>query len=152
VAWWPSFYELKKGIGCEMCEQGRPEETEYGVRIRAGEHSDSYLQKAGFTRGYCVVIWRGRHVVEPTELTDEEAASYWLDIVRVGRALETHLQPVKLNFELLGNGLPHLHAHVVPRYAEDPRPGWPLEFEENPEPRDDAELRADAEALRALLR
>jgi len=25
--------------------------------------------------------------------------------------------PVTLNFYVLGNGLPHLHAHVVPRYA-----------------------------------
>jgi len=57
-----------------MCGQGRPEETEYGVRILAGEVSDAYLQKAGVQRGYSIVIWRGRHVAEPTELDHEEAA------------------------------------------------------------------------------
>ena len=135
-----------------MCAQGRPEEDEYGARIFAGEVSDAYLQKAGVQRGYSVVIWRGRHVAEPTELTEQEASAYWLEVLRVGRALEAHLRPVKLNYDLLGNSLPHLHTHVIPRYADDPRPGWPFPFpEEEPAPHDEAEFRGDVEALRALL-
>ena len=51
-----------------MCAQGRPEETEFGARFFAGEVSDAYLQKENLQRGYTVVIWRGRHVAEPTEL------------------------------------------------------------------------------------
>jgi diadenosine tetraphosphate (Ap4A) HIT family hydrolase len=150
---WPaSFYELRRGEGCPMCAQGRPEETEYGTRILAGEVSDAYLQKAGIQRGYTISIWRGRHVAEPTELSDDEATAYWLEVLRVGRALETHLQPVKLNYDLLGNSLPHLHTHVIPRYGDDPRPGWPFPFptEESP-PHDDAEFQADVEVLRSLL-
>ena len=42
-----------------MCAQGRPEETDYGTRILAGEVADAYLQKEGKQRGYTVVIWRG---------------------------------------------------------------------------------------------
>ena len=41
-----------------MCAQGRPEETDYGTRILAGEVADAYLQKEGKQRGYTVVIWR----------------------------------------------------------------------------------------------
>jgi diadenosine tetraphosphate (Ap4A) HIT family hydrolase len=135
-----------------MCEQGRPEETEYGSRIFAGEVSDAYLQKVGIQRGYSVVIWRGRHVAEPTELSEDEASAYWLELLSVGRALEAHLEPVKLNYELLGNSLPHLHTHVIPRYSDDPRPGWPFPFpEEDPPPHPEAEFRADVDALRALL-
>ena len=106
-----------------MCGQGRPDETPYGARFFAGEVSDAYLQKAGVQRGYTIVIWRGRHVAEPTELSDEESDAYWEELLRVGRALEEHLKPVKLNYELLGNSLPHLHTHVMPRYADDPKPG-----------------------------
>ena len=51
-----------------MCAQGRPDETEYGARFFAGEVSDAYLQKRNIQRGYSVVIWRGRHVAEPTRL------------------------------------------------------------------------------------
>lgn len=134
-----------------MCA-GRPEEDEYGARIFAGRVSDAYLQKAGIQRGYSVVIWRGRHVAEPTELTDDEAGAYWLEVLRVGRALERHLQPVKLNYDVLGNSLPHLHTHVIPRFADDPRPGWPFPFPEDDPPRHpEAEFRADVDALRALL-
>ena len=148
---WPeSFYELRRGVGCPMCAQGRPDETDYGVRIFAGEVSDAYLQKAGVQRGYTIVIWRGRHVAEPTGLSDDEAARYWLEVLRVGRAIEAHLRPVKLNYDLLGNSLPHLHTHVVPRYADDPKPGWPFPFpEDEPGPIDDDELRRDVQALRA---
>ena len=135
-----------------MCAQGRPGEDEYGTRIFAGVVSDAYLQKRGIQRGYTVVIWRGRHVAEPTELSEDEASTYWLEMLRVGRALEAHLQPVKLNYDLLGNSLPHLHTHVVPRYADDPRPGWPFPFpEEEPPPPDEAEFRADVDTLRRLL-
>ena len=135
-----------------MCDQGRPAETPYGVRFFAGEVSDAYLQRAGIQRGYTVVIWRGRHVAEPTELEPEEASSYWLELLRVGRALEEHFEPVKLNYDVLGNSLPHLHTHVIPRYADDPRPGWPFPFpEDEPPPHPEDDLRRDLDALRSLL-
>jgi diadenosine tetraphosphate (Ap4A) HIT family hydrolase len=152
VEWPESFYALKRGEGCVMCAQGRPEETPYGARIFAGEVSDAYLQRAGIQRGYAISIWRGRHVAEPTELARHEASAYWLELLRVGRALERHYEPVKLNYELLGNSLPHLHTHVIPRYSDDPRPGWPFPFpEEDPPPHPEGPFRADVAALHALL-
>ena len=135
-----------------MCSQGRPEETKYGARIFAGEVSDAYLQRADIQRGYSLVVWRGRHVAEPTQLAEAEAAAYWLEVLCVGRALETHFDPVKMNYDLLGNSLPHLHTHVIPRYADDPRPGWPFPFPDgDPDQIDDEPFRRDVEALRALL-
>jgi diadenosine tetraphosphate (Ap4A) HIT family hydrolase len=152
VEWPESFYELRRGEGCPMCAEGRPEETRFGARILAGKVSDAYLQRDNVQRGYTVVIWRGRHVAEPTELSEEEAAAYWLEVLRVGRALEAHLQPVKMNYDLLGNSLPHLHTHVVPRYADDPKPGWPFPFPEDEQPPIGEEMfRQDVEALRGWL-
>ena len=147
---WPqSFYDLKRGEGCPMCEQGRPEETEYGARFFAGEVSDAYLQKADIQSGYSVVIWRGRHVAEPTELSPDEASQYWLELLEAGRRLERVLEPVKLNYDVLGNSLPHLHTHVIPRYADDPKPGWPFPFpEDEPGSIDEEAFRRDVEALR----
>jgi len=147
--WPPEFFELKRGEGCPMCEQGRPEETEYGARFFAGEVADAYLQKANVQRGYSVVIWRGRHVAEPTELSAEEAAQYWLEVLEAGRRIERALEPVKLNYDVLGNMLPHLHAHVIPRYADDPKPGWPFPFpEDDPGLVNEEAFRRDLEALR----
>jgi diadenosine tetraphosphate (Ap4A) HIT family hydrolase len=149
VKWPQRFYDLKRGDGCPICAEGRPDETESGIRIFAGELTDAYLNRGGVQRGLTHVYWRGRHVVEPTELGDQEASTFWRELLVVVRALERVLEPVKLNYNILGNSVPHLHVHVIPRYAEDPRPEWPFPFpEESPPPFPDAELRTLAAAIR----
>ncbi|MFE2867711.1 hypothetical protein [Embleya sp. NPDC059259] len=40
-----------------------------------------------------------------------------------GRAVEDVFGPWKVNYETLGNALPHLHTHVIPRHRDDPAPG-----------------------------
>ena len=35
-------------------------------------------------------------------------------------------KPFKLNYEALGNGTPHVHWHLVPRYESDPHPRGPI--------------------------
>jgi diadenosine tetraphosphate (Ap4A) HIT family hydrolase len=112
-------------------------------------------QVVALRAGYAYVIWRGRHVAEPTELSDVEASGYWSEVLLVARAIERLYTPCKMNYQLLGNAVPHLHAHLVPRYLDDPAPGKPLPSEmwDNrerqlfPEP----ELRAEVEALRELI-
>jgi diadenosine tetraphosphate (Ap4A) HIT family hydrolase len=127
---WPDDWERRyRGDGCLMCTQGRPAENEYGIRVYRSDTSDGYLQKADVgQRGYCLVIWRGRHVADLTQLSDTEVGKYWEDVVRVARAVELHYTPAKLNLMTLGNELPHLHTHVVPRYLDDSEPGKPPRF------------------------
>ena len=118
-----------RGDGCAMCAQGRPEEDEFGILVYRSDTADGYLQKADVgQRGYCIVVWRGRHVAEPTELSDTEAGQYWDDVLRVARAVQLHYAPAKLNLMMLGNSLPHLHTHIVPRYVDDRDPGRPPRF------------------------
>jgi diadenosine tetraphosphate (Ap4A) HIT family hydrolase len=152
---WPSNWsDLIRGIGCEMCEAGRPEANRYGIRVLGGKYSDAYLQRADVQRGYTVVIWRGRHVTEPTELDEVEAAGYWAEVLSVARALIAMYKPLKMNYETLGNSLPHLHTHLVPRYIADPRPGRPFPLSPRaPEAKVPEDvLLAEAAELRSLLR
>ena len=152
MEWSESFYAWRRGEGCPICAEGRPDENDFGIRIFAGDVADAYLQRDSRQRGYTVASWRGRHVAEPTELTADEAAQYWLEVLQVGRAIEAAFGPVKMNYETLGNAVPHLHTHVMPRYADDPRPGFPFPHPaECPPPQAAPELRRDAETPRGLL-
>jgi len=147
---WPErFYALKRGDGCPLCAEGRPDETRHGIRFFAGDVTDAYLHRGGVQRGLSHVYFRGRHVVEPTELTADESTRFWEELLVAAAAIEAVFAPVKLNYDILGNSVPHLHVHLVPRYAQDPRPEWPFPFpEEAPPPFPDDSVRADAQRLR----
>jgi diadenosine tetraphosphate (Ap4A) HIT family hydrolase len=149
---WPeNFDAMKRGEGCAMCEEGRPDENSLGIRFAEGRYSDAYLQKEAMQLGWSVVVWRGPHVVEAHQLS-YASADYWDEVTSASRAVEAHFRPVKLNVMQLGNSLPHLHTHIVPRYEEDANLGGPFVF-----PTGDVgewpteELRADVEALRGLV-
>jgi diadenosine tetraphosphate (Ap4A) HIT family hydrolase len=152
---WPhNWRQRMDGSECAMCRHGkRPESDKYGICFYAGRYADAYLQRADVQPGYTLVIWHGRHVTEPVDLTDEEAAGYWLDVLAAARALIKHYSPLKMNYETLGNGTPHLHTHLVPRFLTDPAPGqpFPLVAVDHPDTLADPGLvAADATELRLI--
>ncbi len=68
---------------------------------------------------YCRVVWRD-HVVEMSDL-DRDARIHLLDVVcGVERTLRALARPTTMNLASLGNQVPHLHWHVIPRFADDP--------------------------------
>jgi diadenosine tetraphosphate (Ap4A) HIT family hydrolase len=75
--------------------------------------------------GYACVVAK-RHVVEPYDLPDRERAAFWEDCMVAARALSDLFQPVKMNYEIHGNTIPHLHMHLYPRYVGDPCEGGPI--------------------------
>jgi diadenosine tetraphosphate (Ap4A) HIT family hydrolase len=76
--------------------------------------------------GFCRVIWQA-HVAEMSDL-DEAARHHLLAVVdRVERAVRDVARPDKINLASLGNAVPHLHWHVIPRWRDDshfPAPIW----------------------------
>lgn len=76
--------------------------------------------------GYTRVIWQD-HVSEMTQLTAPERDGL-MDIVYLVEQLQRRvLQPDKINLASLGNQVPHLHWHVIPRWRSDshfPDPVW----------------------------
>jgi diadenosine tetraphosphate (Ap4A) HIT family hydrolase len=69
----------------------------------------------GFTR----VVWNA-HVAEMGELGDADRAWLLEVLVRCERVMRTVLAPAKVNLASLGNQVPHLHWHVIPRWPDDP--------------------------------
>ena len=66
-----------------------------------------------------MVVWRHEHVAEPTDRDPVRACGYWTEVLATGRAIWARFHPVKLNYLTLGNTVPHLHTHIVPRYRDD---------------------------------
>lgn len=98
-------------------------------------------------RGYVCVVAR-RHVNEPYELSRDEQAQFWLDSMLVAEAVASVATPIKMNYEVHGNTLPHLHLHLYPRHADDPFVGGPID----PRGASVSRSAADLDALRNAIR
>jgi diadenosine tetraphosphate (Ap4A) HIT family hydrolase len=138
-----------------MCEDVGKDSRPHGVRFMAGRWADAYFGQRPVRPGYAYVVWTGRHVAEPTELTAEEAAGFWQDVATAASAIEKRYEPLKMNWMALGNGVPHLHVHLVPRHRDDPAAGGPVEAEAfdmaATAPLDDATVAKEVAALRHLV-
>ena len=98
----------------------------------------------GFTR----VIWN-RHAAEMTDLADADRALLMRVVWCVERVQRTALAPDKVNLASLGNVVPHLHWHVIPRWRDDrhfPQPVWG-----SPADRPEAAVAARRRAVLAAL-
>jgi diadenosine tetraphosphate (Ap4A) HIT family hydrolase len=76
--------------------------------------------------GFCRVIWNG-HVKEMSDLAPSERMLLNDAVWHVELALRDVMAPGKVNIASLGNMVPHLHWHVIPRFADDahfPNPVW----------------------------
>jgi diadenosine tetraphosphate (Ap4A) HIT family hydrolase len=69
--------------------------------------------------GFCRVILK-RHVKEMTDLAPDERTRLMDMVWKTEQAVREVMHPDKINLASLGNVVPHLHWHVVPRFLHDP--------------------------------
>lgn len=115
---------LVRGEDCPLCLPS----TYLIAELRV---SRLVLARNQAVKGYCIAIY-AEHVREPYELGVEQRTSFWEDVLEAGAALEKLFGADKMNFEMLGNGVPHLHCHIKPRYYGDQWPSCPVPFDEEP--------------------
>jgi diadenosine tetraphosphate (Ap4A) HIT family hydrolase len=111
-----------------------------------GEEKDHYL-------GH-VFVESKRHVPELADLTEQEAQAVGLWISRVAQALlQTEGMEHVYSF-YIGDGVPHVHVHVIGRRPGAPREYWGSKVDNWPEaPRGgETEIAQVADKLRAYLR
>jgi diadenosine tetraphosphate (Ap4A) HIT family hydrolase len=141
------------GVDCPMCRAIGQGDDHFGLVVVEGRFAEVHLRRRTRLPGYCVVIWNHEHVAEPSDLEPDRAAGYWQEVMEVGRAVRAVFTLVKLNYFTLGNTVPHLHTHVLPRYQNDPAPGGPIHWgsiaSEEPVPED--LLRSQAATLLQLI-
>jgi diadenosine tetraphosphate (Ap4A) HIT family hydrolase len=101
---------------CVLCkEELKPEE---GQLIWRGDDCRVILVNDPDLPGFCRVIWN-RHVAEMTDLTYGEREHLMSLVFAVEEAVRQVMHPEKINIAALGNMVPHIHWHVIPRYKDD---------------------------------
>jgi diadenosine tetraphosphate (Ap4A) HIT family hydrolase/SAM-dependent methyltransferase len=95
---------------------------------------------------YSLSLFSKRHAVEPFELPSDQRAAFWEDVNRVGAVIADRFQPTKLNYEIHGNTIPHLHVNLFPRWIGDRFEGGPIDARQT-----SARPEAERAALRAAL-
>ena len=115
------------------------------------ESSRVFLQEDQFFPGYVLLVLR-RHASELYELSAAERRLLIEEVSRVAEALARVFRPVKMNYELLGNQVPHIHWHLVPRLSTDPEPHAPIwRIAHEPAPLDPAAARERIDRIRRAL-
>jgi diadenosine tetraphosphate (Ap4A) HIT family hydrolase len=89
-----------------------------------GDETEHYL-------GHLFVETR-RHVAELADLTEAEAQALGLWVSRSARALMAIQGVVHVYSFVIGDGMPHIHVHVIGRYADAPKPYWGSRVDEWP--------------------
>ena len=119
---------------CVLCREAGGLPVWQGAQLRVIR-----AQEEGFPAFYRVV-WQS-HVAEFSDLPAGERQLCMAAVVAVERALRDALAPRKINLAALGNMVPHLHWHVIARFAWDshfPSPVWAQPVRERDPAREDS--------------
>ena len=139
-----SWDSMKAGQGCSF-DAPRADNTANWDLVARLTASSWYLPHNQTYRGHGVLVFDPRHATRLDELTASEWQAYAADLHRVAKAIVAICKPDHLNVESLGNLMPHLHWHVIPRYRNDGRwgqPIWAQSADGQPDRRLDADERA----------
>lgn len=109
-------------IFCAILAGGRPDNETH--ILDRGTSVMTILNAYPYTSGHAMVMPL-RHVSDLSELTDDERAELWADIIHLTEVIKRAYKPQGLNVGInlgraAGAGIPgHLHVHVVPRWNGD---------------------------------
>lgn len=143
---------LVRGEGCPVCVELQSNESinARGYSIAELRVSRLQLQMNQYVKGYCLLIAKP-HVREPYELSPADQEAFFHDLMQAGQAIEQAVGALKMNFYILGNSIPHLHCHLIPRYYDDPAPYRSINWDQERLLLTDDEYRERAALIREQL-
>ena len=100
---------------CVLCSDLKPDE---GQLIWRGDDCRIISVNDPDLPGFCRVIWN-HHVAEMTDLSYGEREHLMSLVFVVEEAIRQVMKPAKVNLAALGNMVPHIHWHVIPRFTDD---------------------------------
>ena len=84
-----------------------------------------WLNPTQYHRGAVFYVAR-RCVAELFELEAATRVEHLMEMAAVAATVQRTVSARKMNYEALGNGVPHLHWWLTPRHHDDPRPSGPI--------------------------
>ena len=142
---------MAAGQGCSFDAPRASTTAEWDEVAKLGA-STWYLPHNQMYRGHSILVFDPRHATRLDQLTIAEWGAYAADLQHVVQAVMRVCRADHVNVESLGNVMPHLHWHVIPRYKDDGRwgvPIWAADLAQQPRRQLAA---ADRAALLAALR
>ena len=111
---------------CFICERiNVDQEGKNKYLIKELETGFAVLGDFQYYEGYTLFLSK-IHAKELHELEYEFMKKFLEEMAQVAKAVYQAFHPFKLNYEMLGNGEPHLHWHLFPRYKDDPQVKFPV--------------------------
>lgn len=100
-------------MDCFYCEK-KEKLNELMIPVCDLSVSHVYLVRNQNFPGRCVVAYR-EHKTELFQLNKEELSAFSQDVATVAKAISDIYAADKINYGIFGDGVPHLHYHVVPK-------------------------------------
>ena len=111
---------MQHDAGCSLCDKIKNARTKHGEElVWEFKHSVAFLGPWQFYEGYCIVTAR-HHFTELFQLTADERHAIIDEVALMAKAIHVVVKPQKINYEWLGNQVPHMHWHLFPRHKSDP--------------------------------
>jgi len=104
-------------VNCPYCR--KDEDPTHSSTLKSFQYSELCAHPQVPLKGTCYLITR-EHFIELFDLNDEVLFGFMKEVQAAARALKEVTGAFKINYEIHGNTVPHLHTHLFPRYVEDP--------------------------------
>ena len=134
---------------CFYCENGEKLRS-LMLEICELPYTKVYLNRDQKHRGRCIVALKD-HKTEYFQMTPEENAGYFAEVSKVARAIFDLYHPDKINYATYGDGVPHVHVHIVPKYQDGLNWGAPFDDTLPKQLLSDGEYGEMVEALRTEI-
>lgn len=120
-------------------------ENKHAIALALDEHRE----------GHCLV-WLKRHVTTISDMEPDEYNQLFDVITRLSKALEKKYNAEKTYLLAIGDGVPHIHFHLIPKHEGLPSMGaycfgklWEAEPREKPT---EEQQKALADEIRELIK
>lgn len=110
---------------CFYCENGEKLDS-LMIEIVKLESSIIYLNRDQKHKGR-VIVCLNEHKTEYFQLEEQQRNQFFKEVAATAEAVQNLYSPDKINYATFGDGVPHVHIHMVPKYKDGLNWGQPFD-------------------------